>query len=186
MPGPKTKDWTARENAHKPKGLHVIVAGQVELEAKQAPSLTERTGRPKMLELELTVGQSKDEPIKGKVWKQATFHKEVKANQYNSVRIMWEDFIVADIPVVDDREQARHLVALTASANAKVASKPAAKKPAPKKPAKKAAASKKKTPKAVGGWAKGKKAKKPAKKAAKPKKAAKKVAKKAAKKSKRR
>ena len=28
-PAPKTKDWSALENAHKPKGLHVIVNGLV-------------------------------------------------------------------------------------------------------------------------------------------------------------
>src|SRR2546423_12031987 len=106
MPRPHTKDWTARENAHKPKGLHVIVSGLVELEADQAPVLTERAGRPNVLELALTTGSCNDPDFKGKVWKQALFHKEVSANQYNSVRVMSGDAAVADFPVLDDSEHA--------------------------------------------------------------------------------
>ena len=37
MPGPKTKNWSALENEHKPSGLHIIVSGLVEVEPDQAP-----------------------------------------------------------------------------------------------------------------------------------------------------
>jgi len=56
-PAPKTKNWIARENAHKPKGWHIIVSGQVELtNANLAPRLTESAERnPKHLGLTLSI-----------------------------------------------------------------------------------------------------------------------------------
>lgn len=120
MPSPKTKDWRALENAHKPAGLHVIVSGLVELANNQGPVLTERTGRAGQLELELTVGSSNDPDFDGKVWKAASFHKEVEADEYNSVRVMSGDRIVADFPVLDDREHAQLLTKQTAALNTRM------------------------------------------------------------------
>jgi len=198
MPRPNTKDWKALENEHQPSGLHVIVAGLIELEPDQRPVLTERTGRPGGLELELTAEPSNEPDFAGKVWKGAMFHKEVEENQYNSVRVMWGDAIVADFPVLDDSEHAqlmaKRTTALNKAAGAKQ-KKSTAKKVVEKavdavkdvvgkvadavtgaarkrskaaKKAKKAKSAKKKAPKAVGGWAKPR-TKKAAKKAAKAK-----------------
>lgn len=165
---PKTKEWIARENKHKPKGLHVIVGGVVQVsDADKAPVLTERTGRPKVLELELTITACKDPAIQVPVWKQASFHKEVKANQFERVQVMWGDFVVAAFPVIDDREHSALMDKQSQAQNAVAAKAKSAK---PKKPAAKQAAAKKKAPKAVGGSAKKarktKTAKKPAKKTA--------------------
>ncbi|MEA2874071.1 MAG: hypothetical protein QOH67_4047 [Hyphomicrobiales bacterium] len=182
-PAPKTRNWIARENAHKPKGLHIIVGGEVEVSAtNRSPELAEAPNVGKTLPLDLSIIDDKDEPLveyKGKpikVWKAASFHKVVSANQFERVSIRWDGKEIASTPVIDDREQSQHLVALTAAANAKYGKKPA-KAPAKKAAPKKAAAAKKK-PKSVGGWAKAKKAKKSGKKAAK--KTAKKTAKKSA------
>jgi len=117
MPRPKTKDWKALENEHQPSGLHVIVTGLIELEPDQRPVLTERTGRPGGLELELTTEPSNEPDFAGKVWKSATFHKEVEENQYNSVRVMWGDAIVADFPVLDDSEHAQLMAKRTTALN---------------------------------------------------------------------
>ena len=173
MPGPKTKNWSALENEHKPSGLHLIVSGLVEVEPDQAPRLTERPiNLPNILQLQLDVGDSADPDFKGTVWKQALFHKTVSANQYNSVRVRWQDFIAANFPIHDDREHAANAAGAMKALNAQHAGKgkvkPAAKKPAAKKAAAKKAAPKKKSA--------------AKKKPAKAKKAAKKVAKKAAKK----
>ncbi|MEA2879963.1 MAG: hypothetical protein QOF14_5159 [Hyphomicrobiales bacterium] len=182
-PAPKTRNWIARENAHKPKGLHIIVGGEVEVSAtNKSPELAEAPNVGKTLPLDLSIVDDKDEPLveyKGKpvkVWKAASFHKVVSANQFERVSIRWDGKEIASTPVIDDREQSQHLVAITAAANAKYGKKPA-KAPA-KKAAPKIAAAAKKKPKSVGGWAKAKKAKKSAKKAAK--KTAKKTAKKSA------
>ena len=176
-PAPKTKNWIARENAHKPKGLHIIVSGQVELtNANLAPRLTESAERnPKHLGLTLSIEKCRDPGVAVRLWKNALFHKEVKANQYDSVTVRWDGTSIAQFPVIDDREYYAKLAQQTKVLNAKhqgkagpkPAGKPAAKKTAPRKAAK---AAKKK--KAVGGWAKSKKAAKkaarqPAKKAAK-------------------
>jgi hypothetical protein len=194
-PAPKTRNWIARENAHKPKGLHIIVGGEVEVSAtNKSPELTEAPNVGKTLPLDLSVIDDRDEPLveyKGKpvkVWKAAAFHKVVSANQFERVSIRWDGKEIVNIPVIDDREHVQQLAALAAAANAKYGKKPAkasAKKAAPKKAAPKKAAAAKKKPKSVGGWAKPKKAKKSAKKAAKKtaKKSAKKTAKKTAKKS---
>jgi hypothetical protein len=185
-PAPKTRNWIARENAHKPKGLHIIVGGEVEVSAtNKSPELAEALNVGKTLPLDLSVIDDKDEPsveYKGKpvkVWKAASFHKVVSVNQFERVSIRWDGKEIASTPVIDDREHGQHLAALTAAANAKYGKKPA--KPSAKKAAPKKAAAAKKKPKSVGGWAKPKKAKKSAKKAAK--KSAKKTAKKGAKKS---
>ena len=189
MAAPKTRYWSARENVHQPAGLHLIVTGQVEVPTlNTVPNLTTRTSRdPKVLEMELTLGPDSDEPSgDAMVWRGANYHEVVKADQYSSVVIMWDDNVVARIDVVDDREHgvalAKGVQALNATAaktiKLKPVKKPAAKKsaapkPAVAKPAPKKAAPKKATPK--------KKA--PAKKAPAKTKAAKKTAKKPAKKS---
>lgn len=198
-PAPKTRNWIARENAHKPKGLHILVGGEVDLSAtNKSPELTEAPHVGKTLPLDLSVIDDKDEPLVEyngkpvKVWKAASFHKLVSVNQFERVSIRWDGKEIANLPVIDDREHGQHLVAITAAANAKYGKKPAKasakkaapKKAAPKKAAPKKAAAAKTKPKSVGGWAKPK-AKKSAKKAAKKtvKKTAKKTARKPAKKS---
>jgi hypothetical protein len=123
MARPKTKDWRALENAHKPSGLHVIVSGLVELANDQGPMLKERTGRADQLALELTTGPSNDPDFDGKVWKAATFHKEVKRNQFNSVRVMSGDTVVAQFPVLDDSEHAQLLAKQTAAQNTAMGAK---------------------------------------------------------------
>jgi|ERR1051325_3302874 hypothetical protein len=190
-PAPKTRDWQARENAHKPKGYHVIVTGLVEVSAlNKEPHLTEEAERnPKNLGLKLTIETVAGEGGNVVVWKAVKFHKEVKRNQYDHVVVRWNVDQIANIPIVDDKQYAAAADAAMKVLNQKYPAKgkpakPAAGKPAPKQPAtkkaapKKAAAKKKaatkaasaKKKKGVGGWAKSKKAK--AKKA--PKKAAKK------------
>jgi hypothetical protein len=180
-PAPKTRNWSALENAHKPKGLHVLVAGQVQVSASNMePRLTESAERnPRNLGLALTLeksGQGSDMAC----WKMAHFHKEVTANQYDNVVVRWNVDQIANIPVVDDREHAAHAAAAMkrlnqqhpVKARSAQARKPAAPKAVAKKSAPKAAKNTaKKKPRGVGGWAKGKKAKKTTKA---PKKAAKK------------
>jgi len=193
-PAPKTKDWSALENAHKPKGLHVIVSGLVEVnDADKTPVLKEGgVAIEQVLPLELTIVACKDPAIKAKVWKAASFHKEVTANQYEKVVVSWDGKQIAAFPVIDDTQRARHAAAATKALNAKhqkapkkAAAKKAApkkaKKAAPKKAAKKAKKAAKKAVasravRAVGGWARGvkkalKRAMKPARKAAKKKSA---------------
>jgi hypothetical protein len=179
-PAPKTRNWQAIENAHKPKGLHVLVYGLVEMNAaNMEPRLSETAERnPRNLGLNLTIEKSGAGPDV-KCWKAAHFHKEVKANQYDNVVVRWDVGQIANIPVLDDREEAQQAAAAMTALNQKYAgkvksTKPAATKPAPKRPAPKKTAQKK-TPKSVGGWAKSKKAKKAPKKASRkaPKKAAK-------------
>jgi hypothetical protein len=200
-PAPKTRDWVARENKHKPKGLHVIVGGLVEVnDADKTPVLKEGgVAIEQVLPLELTIVACKDPAIKVKVWKAALFHKEVTANQYEKVVVSWDGKQIAAFPVIDDTQHARHAAAATKALNAKHQAAPkkaAAKKAAPKKAAPKKAApkkAKKAAPKkaakkakkaakkavaaravrAVGGWARG--VKKALKRAMKPaRKAAKK------------
>jgi len=184
-PAPKTKSWSALENAHKPKGLHVVVSGAVEVaNTRQQPRLAEIALRdPRVLFLALTIEDTSEPSLEVQCWKEAYFHKEVKANQYDSVDIRWDLSAIARFPVVDDREHTAHMAKLVQAANAAhPAKKPAttaktAKKVA-KKAAKKAAKVVSRAVRAVGGWAKG------AKKALKTltKKAPKKVSKKAPKK----
>jgi hypothetical protein len=175
-PAPKTRDWSALENAHQPKGLHVIVNGLVEVDDADKTPVLKETGVAieQVLPLELTIAASKDPAINVKVWKAASFHTEVTANQYDKVVVSWDGKQIATFPVVDDTERARHAAASTKALNAqhqkaprKAAAKKAApkkaKKAAPKKAAKKAKKAKKAARKAlapravraVGGWAKG-------------------------------
>src|SRR5947207_3256561 len=188
-PAPKTQLWTARENEHKPSGLHILVSGQVEVDYDKAPMLTETKGDGTVLALDLTIEQqASTEPVKdtdGKVltmppvWKAASFHKVVDAVQFARVAIRWNNQPIETTPVIDDRECAAMMAKQTKAQNRVVpkvekvaARKPAAGKPAAKEAVKTAA---KKVVKAAK-TPKKKVAKKVAKKAAK--KASKKVAKK--------
>ena len=203
-PAPKTRNWTARENVHKPSGLHLIVTGAVQVtNTNQQPQLDESAERnPKNLGLSLTIGNTGEPGLDVVCWKQAHFHKEVSANQYDNVTIRWDVAAIAQVPVVDDKEDAKASAARMAAMNTAAAA--ATKKPAKRTAAKKAAAKKsapKKTPpkkvsnkakkskkkavtktaaarvvRAVGGWAKG--AKKALKRAMGAKKAPKKTTKK--------
>jgi hypothetical protein len=174
-PAPKTKNWTARENKHKPKGLHIIVCGLVQVSAtNKKPVLTKAPGIGDLLALDLKIDDTGQQGAQIVVWMQADFHTEVRANQYNRVVVRWDGKPIATFPVIDDREHSALMTKQCAVQNAVAAKKTGA----PKKPAAKKAAAKKKAPKAAGGWAKkkvAKKAKKAAKKSA-PKKAARKRA----------
>jgi len=190
MAAPKTRNWSARENVHKPKGFHLLVCGGVEVSSlNKVPQLAKTDSRdPKVLGLALTVVTDPDEPTgDAMVWRSADYHEVVTPDQYTSVAIRWEGDVIERITVIDDREHGAALKKQVDAHNAAAAKtiklKPA--KPAPKKAAATTAtaktaapkkAAKKKAPKAVGGWAK--KAKKQT-----AKKTAKKSAKKAAKKS---
>jgi len=183
-PAPNTKLWTARENAHKPSGLHLLVDGQVEVsDANKTPVLTETKGDGTVLALDLTITECTDPAIQVPVWKAASFHKVVDANQFASVAIRWAGKTIATTPVIDDKERAA-LMDKQAKAQNAIAPKPkiSPKKTSPEKTApKKAAATKSaaKQPVVAKPGAK-KAAKKVTKKATK--KAAKKVAKKTVKK----
>ena len=195
MAAPKTRNWSARENVHKPKGFHLLVCGGVEVTSlNKVPQLAKTDSRdPKVLGLALTVVTDPDEPSgDAMVWRSADYHEVVTPDQYTSVAIRWEGDVIERITVIDDREHGAALKKQVDAHNAAAAktiklkpAKPAPKKAAATKPPAKAAAPKtaapkkaaaKKAPKAVGGWAK--KAKKQT-----AKKTAKKSAKKAAKKS---
>jgi hypothetical protein len=172
-PAPKTRAWFALENAHKPKGLHVIVTGEVQVNAtNKAAVLTEAKSAGDPLTLDLAIKDESHPGAQVQVWKPAYFHKEVRANQYNRVSVRWDGKQIAAFPVLDDRECSAAKNKETQAENAAAAKSknvpskgPAPKKPAPKKPAPKKAA-KKKAPKRAGP-AKSKKAKKAPKKAAK-------------------
>ena len=185
-PAPKTKDWSARENKHKPKGLHVIVSGLVEVSStgKQAV-LKEALRVGKVLPLDLTIkdGKVKDpKPIT--VWTEAYYHKEVSANEFDRVDIRWDGKTIATVPVIDDTERHAQLQKQMAASNTKSeglepptpTDRVVEMRAAAKAAAKKAAAAAKKAP------AKKVAKKAAAKKKAAPKKAKKKAAKKAAKK----
>jgi hypothetical protein len=198
MAAPKTRNWRARENAHKPEGFHLLVSGETEVSAlNKVPKLTQTPVRdPKVLNLELTIVADPDEPSGDvMVWRCADYHEVVKPDQYTGVLIRWEGDVIERIPVIDDREHGAAMKKQSDAQNADASktiklkpAKPAAKKSAPKKSAPKKAVAKKaaakKAPKAVGGWAK-KAKKKTAKKTARTsaKKAAKKSVKKSVKKS---
>ena len=162
MAAPNTRYWSARENVHQPAGLHLLVTGQVEVpNLNTVPNLTTRPSRdPKVLVLELTLGADPDEPSGDAiVWRGANYHEVVKADQYSSVVIMWDDNVIERIPVVDDREHGavlkKNVQALNAAAAKTIKVKPA--KPAPKKAAAKKAAPKAAAPKQApkaGGYAK--------------------------------
>ena len=189
MAAPKTRNWSARENVHKPKGFHLLVCGGVEVTSlNKVPQLAKTDSRdPKVLGLALTVVTDPDEPSgDAMVWRSADYHEVVTPDQYTSVAVRWEGDVIERIAVIDDREHGAALKKQVDAHNAAAAKtiklKPA--KPAPKKAAAKTAtaktaapktaapkkAAKKKAPKAVGGWAKKAKkqtAKKTAKKSAK-------------------
>ena len=191
MAAPKTRNWRAHENAHKPEGFHLLVSGETEVSAlNKVPKLTQTPVRdPKVLNLELTIVADPDEPSGDvMVWRCADYHEVVKPDQYTGVLIRWEGDVIERIPVIDDREHGAAMKKQSDAQNADASktiklkpAKPAAKKSAPKKAAPKKAAPKKvaakKAPKAVGGWAK-KAKKKTAKKTAR--KSAKKAVKKSA------
>jgi hypothetical protein len=197
-PAPTTRNWRALENAHKPKGLHVLVFGEVEVSAtNKQPVLTEAAERnPKNLGLHLTIEES-GEGAQVVVWKGVRFHREVEADEFDHVVVRWNVGQIANFPIHDDREHTANTAAAMKALNQQHADKGKASKPAGKKPAKKAkkmaAASKKSAPKKksaakkkprnVGGWA-GRKAKKKTKKKA-PKKTARRAAQKSAKKKRR-
>jgi len=174
MAAPKTRNWRAHENAHKPEGFHLLVSGETEVSAlNKVPKLTQTPVRdPKVLNLELTIVADPDEPSGDvMVWRCADYHEVVKPDQYTGVLIRWEGDVIERIPVIDDSEHGAAMKkqsdALNADASKTIKlkpAKPAAKKSAPKKSAPKKAAAKK-APKAVGGWAK-KAKKKTAKKTA--------------------
>jgi hypothetical protein len=180
-PAPRTRNWTALENKHKPKGLHLLVYGEVEVtNSNKQPRLRESPERnPKHLGLHLTIEDVGKPGLDVKCWKPASFHKEVTADQYDSVTIRWDVSAIAEVPVVNDREHHAKLAAQVAEVNAKHAKAP--KKAAPKSPTPKQAGAKKAAPKqakkapskqarkkaapkkavtaravrAVGGWARG-------------------------------
>ena len=175
-PAPKTRDWMARENAHKPTGLHVIVTGLVQVtNTNQEPELAESAERdPRHLGLTLTIKTGSGPGSDVMCQKAARFHKEVSANQYDSVTIRWEGTSIAQVKVIDDTEQGQAADTMMARINAThgKAKKPASKPAAPAKPkagAPKAPAAKKVAPKKAKKAApkKAKKAKKAAKKSKK-------------------
>jgi hypothetical protein len=158
--------WSARENVHKPKGLHLITTGLVEVsDADKSPALTKGSGgAPKVLPLDLAVKACSDPAVKVAVWKHAYLHEDVSAGQYERVSIRWDGKEIANVEVIDDREHSGVLADLAKAANAKYGKTPAKKEPAKPKPAKKPpkkASKPKKGPKKPA-----KKAKKPAKKSA--------------------
>lgn len=124
-PAPKTRGWTARENKHKPKGLHVIVCGQVEVSAtNKMPLLSEGAHVGKTLPLDLMITEQGvgEEVI---VWKEASFHKDVSANEFDKVDIRWDGQTIASCPVIDDKEQAQHFADEMGKANETCKSLPA-------------------------------------------------------------
>ena len=161
MAAPKTRNWSARENVHKPKGLHLLVRGEVEVSAlnKLPQARPRRDSRdPKVLGLELTIVDDPDEPSgDAMVWRCANYHEEVKADQYTSVVIRWDGAVIERIPVVDDREHGAAMKKQIAGAErgrrqddqaeageeARAEESRAPKKAAPKKAAPKKAAAKK-------------------------------------------
>jgi len=107
MAAPKTRNWRARENAHKPEGFHLLVSGETEVSAlNKVPKLTQTPVRdPKVLNLELTIVADPDEPSGDvMVWRCADYHEVVKPDQYTGVLIRWEGDVIERIPVIDDRE----------------------------------------------------------------------------------
>jgi hypothetical protein len=117
-PAPNTKGWTARENKHKPKGLHLIVTGTVEVSAtNKAPVLTEAPHAGKVLPLDLTISES-GEGDQLMVWKPAFFHQVVSANEFDKVDIRWDGKTIASCPVVDDSEFGQALVEQMETVNA--------------------------------------------------------------------
>jgi hypothetical protein len=190
---------------HKPKGVHIIVSGVVQVSAtNKIAVLSEAKGPGNALILDLEVEETSDAGTQVVVWTPATFHREVETDQFNEVQVRWDGKTIAKFPVIDDRQHATLTATQQKAQNAVVgtvsraktakkivakakkvvtavaktvagAAKKVAKAVASKKAAKKAA--KKTTKKAVKKAAKT--ARRPAKKAAKrPAKKAKKAARK--------
>jgi hypothetical protein len=130
-PAPNTRNWHARENAHKPAGLHLIVTGEVEVSAtSKIPELAEGPHAGNVLPLDLTIADS-GEGEDVKVWMGAYLHKEVTADEFERVQVRWDGQVVATVPVIDDREYDT-LLAKQAQAQNSVA-KVVTKKPAARK-----------------------------------------------------
>ena len=136
---PKTDNWTARENAHKPSGLHLLVSGCVQAGGGDAaPRLAEAAAQgrdPKILVLDLSIDAGREAGAKDQVWKPVDYHKVVDRDQFAGVEIRWGGKSIASCKVLDDDEHYQHLVALTQAANAKFAKKLPG-KPKPAAPAK--------------------------------------------------
>ena len=150
---PQTEKWTARENKQD-KRLVMIVNGHVRVnKTNERPCLAEPAAgaRPaKTLILDLAIETDPGPGTDARVWKAASYHKDIKADQYAGVDIHWRGKSIAGCNILDDGEHFRHLVALTQAANK--AHVPAAgtsargsakKKSAKKKSAKKKSAKKK-------------------------------------------
>jgi hypothetical protein len=181
-PAPKTRNWSARENKHEPSGLHVVVAGEVEVSAtNRHPQLAEAPHVGEVLPLDLTITES-GVGAELVVWMGAHFHREVSANEFDRVEIRWDGEVIATVPVIDDTEYDALSSKQTQAQNAvvKTKTKTKTKKVSAKKTVKRVVAA---VEEAVGDLAKGaKKALKKAFKKAPKKKAAKKATKKVAKK----
>jgi hypothetical protein len=114
MAAPNTKLWTARENDHdEAGGWHLLVGGQVECGYHEAPVLTETKGDGSTLALDLTLEAQEAKPVTnadGKplkmppVWKAASYHRQVDANQFKAVAIRWKNEMFETVPVIDDKE----------------------------------------------------------------------------------
>lgn len=172
-PAPHTRNWSAHENLHEPKGLVLIVHGQVEVtRTNQRAHLTEKPERdPKHLGLHLTIEDGEGPGHDTMCWTLATFDKDVKADEYDTVVIRWDVKEIARATVVDDSEHHKEITAKTAALNAthaKAGKRPSAPKAAAPKPAApKAAAPQAAAAKKVVKKAAAKKAKKAAPKKAK-------------------
>jgi hypothetical protein len=148
-PAPKTDKWSARENVHKPKGVHIIVSGNVQVgSTNKVAVLRETKGPGDVLMLDLTIEDGEGEGADVMVWTLATYHKEVDTDQFNKVTVRWDTKAIATFPVIDDRQHATLAATQHKAQNAVVGTvkKAAA---APKKAAKKAAKKAKKAAKAV-------------------------------------
>jgi len=180
-PASKTRNWRARENAHKPAGLHLIVTGEVEVSAtNKLAELAEASHDGKVLALDLTIVDSDtaDDAENITVWTCAYLHRVVTANEFERVQIRRNGEVIATVPVIDDSEHDALLAKETQAQNA--VAKAATKKPAASKAVSRVVAA---VENAVGDLAEG--AKKALKRVFKkaPKKSAKKSAKAAATKS---
>jgi hypothetical protein len=133
-PAPKTRDWSAHENLHKPRGLVLIVHGHVEVTStNKRVHLTEKPERdPKHLGLHLTIRDGEGPGHDTMCWALATFEREVKKDEFNTVVIRWGFDEIARATVLDDSEHYKEITAKTAALNAKHAKAP---KQAPSKPA---------------------------------------------------
>jgi hypothetical protein len=132
---PKTDKWSAWENKQGKQGdylLHVHGLVQVDSANKQPLLKPSPVRNPKVLNLDLSIGSSKDPSTKAAVWKSASHHEMVKADQYDKVDIRWDGSVIAGCAVLNDAEHHRHLAAMTQAAN-KAAAAGSGKKPAPAK-----------------------------------------------------